>query len=117
MAIRLDGKVALVTAASEGLGFACARRLAEAGSAVAICARREEVLAKAQTALAKAGGGEVVAVPTDIADPAAVKRLVDEVVKAFGRIDVSSSTPAMSIMAGWKSWTTTSGGMPSTCSS
>jgi 3-oxoacyl-[acyl-carrier protein] reductase len=88
MAIRLDGKVALVTAASEGLGFACARRLAEAGSAVAICARRAEVLAKAQAALAKAGGGEVVAVPTDIADPAAVKRLVDEVVKTLGRIDV-----------------------------
>jgi 3-oxoacyl-[acyl-carrier protein] reductase len=88
MAIRLDGKVALVTAASEGLGFACAKRLAEAGSAVAICARRENLLAAARQALANAGGGEVLAVPADIADADAVKRLMEKVVLAFGRLDV-----------------------------
>ena len=87
MGIRLEGKVALVTAASEGLGFACAKRLAEAGCAVAICARRKEALGAARETLAKAGG-EVLTVPADIASPDAVKRLFDKVLKRFGRIDI-----------------------------
>jgi signal transduction histidine kinase len=42
--MRLEGKVALITAASEGLGFACAMRLAKAGCRIAICGRRPDVL-------------------------------------------------------------------------
>src|SRR4051794_31083623 len=88
MGIRLDGKVALVTASSEGLGFACAKRLAEAGCAVAICARRKEILTRARHNLRKAGGPEVLAVPADLAEPETAKNLVGQVMEAFGRIDI-----------------------------
>src|SRR5690349_8475358 len=88
MDIGLEGKVALVTAASEGLGFACAKRLVDAACAVAICARRTDALFEAREALMKAGGREVLAIPTDIADPHAVKHLVDQVLKTVGRIDI-----------------------------
>ena len=88
MEVRLDGKVALITAASEGLGFACAKHLAEAGCAVAICGRREDVLARAREMLANAGGAAVLAVPADLGSAAALKHLVDRVIEAFGRIDV-----------------------------
>src|SRR5829696_1098362 len=88
MEVRLDGKVALITAASEGLGFACAKHLAKAGCAVAICARREDVLARAREMLANASGAEVLAVPADLGSAAALKHLVDRVIEAFGRIDV-----------------------------
>jgi 3-oxoacyl-[acyl-carrier protein] reductase len=88
MGIRLDGKVALVTASSEGLGFACAKRLAEAGCAVAICARRKDILARARDDLTTAGGPEVLAVPADLANPETAENLVDQVLEAFGRIDI-----------------------------
>lgn len=84
----LDGSVALVTAASEGIGFACAARLVQAGYSVAICGRREDALAEAREALSRCYGREVVAIPADLADVSAIERLVDETLKHFGRIDV-----------------------------
>jgi len=88
MDLGLKGKVALVTAASEGLGFACAARLAEAGCAVAICARRSAELEAARTRLAQGGARDVLAVPADIADGAAVAQLIDRTLAHFGRIDI-----------------------------
>ena len=64
MDLDLEGKVALITAASEGLGFACAARLAKAGCKIAICGRRPDVLAAAREKLSKNGTQDVLAVPT-----------------------------------------------------
>jgi len=87
MDLGLGGKVALVTAASEGLGYACALRLAEEGCAVAICGRRPAELEQARAKLSQ-GGRRVFAVSADIADASAVENLVGRVHAQFGRIDI-----------------------------
>jgi NAD(P)-dependent dehydrogenase (short-subunit alcohol dehydrogenase family) len=88
MDLELDGKIALVTAATEGLGFACAARLAQAGCAVAICGRREQALAAAREKLIHAHARDVLAVRADIADLQSVEQLIAEVLRHFGRLDI-----------------------------
>jgi NAD(P)-dependent dehydrogenase (short-subunit alcohol dehydrogenase family) len=84
---RLDGKVAIVTGASAGLGVAMAQALAEAGADVAIGARRPEGLADTEL-LIKAAGRRAHSVLTDIANPDDCRRLVAETVEQFGRVDI-----------------------------
>ncbi len=84
---RLDGKVAVVTGASSGLGVAFAQALAEAGADVALGARRVEKLADT-AALVEAAGRRAVSVATDVSDPASCQALVDAAMEAFGRVDV-----------------------------
>ncbi|MSW50746.1 MAG: SDR family NAD(P)-dependent oxidoreductase, partial [Actinobacteria bacterium] len=84
---RLDGKVAVVTGASSGLGVACAQALAEAGADVVLAARRAEALAETAK-LVEAAGRRALAVPTDVSDPDACARLIDAAVAEFGRVDV-----------------------------
>jgi 3-oxoacyl-[acyl-carrier protein] reductase len=88
MDLGLDGKIALVTAATEGLGFACAARLAKAGCAIGICGRREQALAVARETLMQGNVRDVLAVKADIADRQSVEQLVAEVLAHFGRIDI-----------------------------
>ena len=84
---RLDGKVAIVTGASSGLGVAFAEGLAEAGADVAICARRVERLEDTK-ARVEAHGRRCSAVQADVSDPEACTRVVEETVRELGRIDV-----------------------------
>ena len=83
----LSGKVAVVTGAAQGFGFACARRLAEAGAAVVLADRRPDRLDAARERLA-AAGPKVEAVECDIAVEDDVERLVAAAVSRFGRLDV-----------------------------
>ena len=84
---RLDGKVAVVTGASSGLGVAFAQALAEAGADVVLGARRVERLQETR-ALVEATGRRALAVATDVSDPDDCQALVDAAVAEFGRVDV-----------------------------
>jgi NAD(P)-dependent dehydrogenase (short-subunit alcohol dehydrogenase family) len=83
----LDGKVAIVTGASSGLGVAFAKALAEAGADVAIGARRVERLAETQ-ALVEAAGRRCVAVATDVTKPEDCEGLVAAAVAELGGVDI-----------------------------
>jgi len=84
----LDGKVAIVAGASRGIGAASARAFAEAGAIVVVAARTESAIAPIADEINRCGG-KALAVPTDVTDAESVARLVEETVKAFGRLDVA----------------------------
>ena len=84
---RLDGKVAVVTGASSGLGVAFAQAVAEAGADVVLGARRVEKMA-ATAALVERAGRRVRTCKTDVADPEQCQQLVDAAMSEFGRVDV-----------------------------
>ncbi|HEU4563585.1 MAG TPA: SDR family oxidoreductase [Gemmatimonadaceae bacterium] len=88
MDLGLRGKVALVAAASRGLGRAIAEELAAEGAALAICARGAEALERAREEIAARTGAEVLAVAVDVSRPDEVARLTADVMARFGRVDV-----------------------------
>jgi 3-oxoacyl-[acyl-carrier protein] reductase len=87
MELGLRGKVAVVTGASRGIGFAIARALLEEGCLLAICARDAEPLNAAVSELSR-GPRRVIGVPTDVTDEAAVQIFVRRAREEFGRIDI-----------------------------
>jgi len=84
----LEGKVAIVTGASRGIGAAAARALAEAGAAVVLAARTTQALAVVADEI-NVAGGRALAIPTDVIDPESVERLVERTITTFGRLDVA----------------------------
>src|SRR5271169_999496 len=90
----LKDKVALVTGASQGIGRATALALAEAGAKVAIAARNTEKLASLAAEIA-AAGGEALAVPMDVADPAQVKAGFQQLLAKFGKLDILVNNAAI----------------------
>ncbi len=88
MELGLEGKVAIVTGGSDGLGRAIAERLSAERVRVAICARREEHLREEAAAIEAATGQPVLAVPMDLSRPESPRRLVDATLDSFGRLDI-----------------------------
>lgn len=84
----LKGKVALVCAASRGLGRATARALAAEGVRVAMCARHMPTLEAAAADIQAATGAEILAVAADVSRHSDVARLVDQTVRHFGGLDI-----------------------------
>lgn len=87
MDLGLNGKVAIVTGGSEGIGRAAAIRLAAEGAKVAICARRQGPLDEVAATI-RAAGGEVTAVSVDVMSAEALKAFIDGVAAKYGRIDI-----------------------------
>jgi NAD(P)-dependent dehydrogenase (short-subunit alcohol dehydrogenase family) len=84
---RLDGRVAIVTGASSGLGVAFAQALAEAGADVVLGARRVDKL-QDTAALVKSIGRKALAVATDVAIPEDCNNIVAQAMETFGRVDI-----------------------------
>jgi NAD(P)-dependent dehydrogenase (short-subunit alcohol dehydrogenase family) len=80
----LRDQVAIVTGGGSGIGLATAKELARVGAKIAICGRTAEKLETARAEL----GGDVLAMPCDIREPAQVEAFVGEVIAKFGRIDI-----------------------------
>ena len=84
MNLGIKGKVALVTAASKGLGRACAEELAREGCRVAICSRTLGEVERTAQEVSESARTEVVPFQTDVSDPAAVARLLEGVRRKLG---------------------------------
>jgi 3-oxoacyl-[acyl-carrier protein] reductase len=87
MDLGVAGKVALVTAASKGLGRASALALAGEGARVAICARGEDSLREAEKAVSEVGG-EVLGIVADVTEVTAPRQLVAATMERFGALDI-----------------------------
>jgi 3-oxoacyl-[acyl-carrier protein] reductase len=83
----LSGRVALITGASQGIGQACAVKLAEAGAAVAVVARNQEKLEQVVQQVAGCGG-KAAAFPMDVADEDQIQSAFKAAVTHFGKIDI-----------------------------
>ena len=88
----LSGKTVVITGASRGIGAETARRMAAAGARVVVNYHGSEAAANA---VVSEIGGSAIAIRADVADPAAVKRLIEAVVTRFGSIDVLVNNAAI----------------------
>jgi len=88
MDLGLNGKIALVTGGSAGIGKEIARVLAEEGCSVAICARRQGPLDEAAREIRGNTGREVLALAADLTKPEDARNFVDGAARHFGRIDI-----------------------------
>lgn len=79
--MRVDGKVVLITGASEGIGAACAAEFARAGAKLSLTARNE-------AGLVRVGGSDALVTPADITDEASRRRVVERTLERFGSIDI-----------------------------
>jgi len=85
---KLNGKVALITGASRGIGRATAERLSRDGAAVVINFARKADEARAVVAKIEAAGGKAFAIQADVGRVSEVVRLFDETIAHFGRLDI-----------------------------
>jgi 3-oxoacyl-[acyl-carrier protein] reductase len=88
MNLGLKNKVALVAAASRGLGRAVAEELATEGASLVLCARNAQMLTETSDAISRNSGAHVLAVPADVAVVSDVTRVVASGIERFGRIDI-----------------------------
>ena len=85
---KLDGKVAVVTGASKGIGAAIARKLAQEGAAIVVNYASSKAGADAVVKDITSAGGRAIAVQGDVSKAAEAQHLFDEAVRQFGRLDI-----------------------------
>jgi len=84
----LNGKVAIVTGGSKGIGMQTAIQLAKEGAGVAICARNEQALREAADKIQDMSGVEVLTIQADVTSKEDCQRAIDQAAKHFGRLDI-----------------------------
>lgn len=84
----LEGKIAIITGASRGIGAQAARVFVREGATVVLAARSEGGLNRTVDEI-QAGGGYALAVPTDVGDPTSVERLVNQTLQTYGHLDIA----------------------------
>jgi 3-oxoacyl-[acyl-carrier protein] reductase len=85
--MNLEGRVALVTGASQGIGHACALTLARHGASIAVAARNQQKLEELAAAIT-ATGGKAAAFPMDVSDEDQIKSAIKSAIAHFGKIDI-----------------------------
>ena len=105
MEIRLDGRSAIVTGASKGLGFAMARAFAEAGADVALIARRPDALEEARRAIADGVKSRVIAIPCDVAQAGDIAAAHAAAMREFGKVDILVNNAGKSATGAFESLT------------
>src|ERR1700761_5400704 len=85
---KLEGKVAVVTGASKGIGAAVAKALAAEGAAVVVNYASSEAGARAVVGVIEQGGGKAIAVKGDVSKAADAGAIIDAAIAAFGRLDI-----------------------------
>lgn len=109
-----NGKIALVTGAGSGIGRAAALALQGAGYSVVLAGRRAEELERT-VSMASPDGGEMLAVPTDVSRPDAVKALFAKTRERFGRLDLLFNNAGINVPAipmedlTWEQWSSVVG--------
>ena len=88
MDLGLNGKVAIITGGSEGIGKAAARSLAAEGTNVIIFARRQERLDKASKEILDATGSKITTIAGDVTKPSDIEGAVQKAIDLFGKIDI-----------------------------
>lgn len=88
MGNKLQGKNALITGGSKGIGYGVAEALLKEGMNVAITSRNAEAANQAAAKLTKTGGGKAIGLVSDVRDLASQEKSVEETLAAFGRLDV-----------------------------
>src|SRR5687768_3619185 len=87
MMMQVDGKIALVTGGSSGIGEATARLLAKEGAVVGVLGRDPKEVERVVSKIEKANG-KAMALVADVSKPAEIKKAVDQLAKAHGQIDL-----------------------------
>lgn len=96
MDVRLDGRVAIITGSSKGLGFAMAKEFAASGANVAILARNPDGLAEAKAAASEGASGRVETFQCDVAKADDINRTFAAVVGTFGKVDIVINNAGLS---------------------
>ena len=102
MEMGLDGKVAIVTGGSEGIGKAAAERMAGEGANVIIVARRQEVLDAAADEIRTATEGEVLPLSADVTDKGTAAHVVNTAIERYGRLDILVNNAGTSMAKGFE---------------
>lgn len=96
MDVRLDGRTAIITGASKGLGLAMAKEFAASGANVAILARNPDTLAEAKATASAGASGRVETFSCDVAKAEDIGRTFDAVIRTFGKVDILINNAGMS---------------------
>lgn len=96
--MQFDGKTIVITGASDGIGAELARQLARERPKLALAARTQDALERV-AADCRSHGSEAIAIPTDVASEDDCRRLIEQTVAAFGRVDVLIANAGISMHA------------------